>query len=156
MRSESTQRASRRVVAVACLALAATVGGISVSGAAASTPKAAPKCTSVSVALVRQSLGGSPSKPKAQSSSGVLICHYTTVDLVYLLNQSKAVFRADQLSNKGRAIPGIGDGAFSYSTKDSSLVSLQVLHGNIAFLISGTSATLSRQEKLAKKVLPLV
>jgi hypothetical protein len=133
-----------------------TVGGISASAATASTRKAAPKCSSVSVALIRKNLGGSPSKPKAQSSGGVLICHYTTVDLVYLLNQSKAVFRADQVSNKGKAITNIGDAAFSYSTKGSNLVSLQVLHGNVAFLISGTSATLSREEKLALKVVPLV
>jgi hypothetical protein len=153
VRSASALKASRPIVVVTCFALALTLG---VSVAAASTRKASPKCSSVSVALVRQSLGGAPSKPKAQSSQGVLICHYTTVDLVYLLNQSKAVFHADQLSNKGKAIPNIGDGAFSYSTKGSSLVSLQVLHGDVAFLISGTSATLSRQEKLAKKLLPLV
>ena len=139
---------------ISLLALAMMFGSSVASGA---VPKpASPTCASVSVAVVRHALGGVPTKPKSQTSTNVLICHYTTIDLVYLLHQNKTLFRVDEKSNKGKPVPGLGTAAFTYSTKGSSVVTLQVLDGTVAFILSGSSATLKHKEALAQKMLSLV
>ena len=116
----------------------------------------APSCRSVSVTLVRQTLGGSPLKPRAQSSASVLISHYTTVDRVCLLHQDKAAFKAEEKSYKGTAVAALGSAAFDYSTNGSHLVSLQVLDGDVVFVVSASSAGLKKIEALARAMLPLV
>lgn len=137
-------------------ALTAVALGGSFGAASASTKVHTPTCSSVSVALVRQSLGGSPRKPTTQTSANVLICHYATVDLVYLLNQTKAEFASDEKSNGGKSLSGIGSAAFTYSAKGSAVTSLEVLDGNVAFLISGSTDSVKRLEQLAKKMVPII
>jgi hypothetical protein len=142
------------IVAISLFAITMVLGS---SVALSAVPKqASPTCASVSVAVVRHALGGDPTKPKSQASANVLICHYTTIDLVYLLHQSKALFRVDEKSNKGKPVPGLGTAAFTYSTKGSSVITLQVLDGTVAFILSGSSATLKNKETLAQKMLSLV
>ena len=125
------------------------------TGASLATAKA-PACASVSPALIRRFLGGTPTKPKRQASQNVVICHYTTVDVIFVLHQNKALFQADQKSNKGRAITGLGTAAFSYRAKGSSVVSVEVLDHDVAFIVSGSSAGLAKTERLAKAIVPLV
>jgi len=142
--------------AASVLVLAMTFASSAGAATTSPTKSTAPTCASVSVAVVRQALGGAPSKPRAQTSANVLICHYTTIDLVYLMHQNKTLFRADEQSNKGKPVSGLGTAAFTYSTKGSSVITLQVLHGTVAFILSGSSATLKRKETLAQKILSLV
>jgi hypothetical protein len=124
--------------------------------AVASTKPSTPTCSTVSVAMVRQYLGGKPSKPKSQTSPNVLICQYTTVDLIFLTHQTKAAFAANERSNKGTSVKGIANGAFSYGAKGSRDISLEFLDGTVAVAISGTSVGLPKVETFAKKLVPIV
>jgi hypothetical protein len=145
---------NKLIASTSLLALAIMFGN---SVASSAVPKqASPTCASVSVAVVRHALGGAPTNPKTQTSTNVLICHYTTIDLVYLLHQNETLFRADEKSNKGKPVSGLGTAAFTYSTKGSSVITLQVLDGTVAFILSGSSATLKQKETLAQKMLSLV
>lgn len=137
------------------LAAISFVGPGSLSSAA-SVNRRSPTCNSVSVGLVRRMLGGAPAKPTTQTSEGILICHYGTVDLIYFLHQTRSEFSANKTSNRGTSLPNLGTAAFKYATKGSSLTTLQVLDGSVAFAISGSSDGLKKLVSFAKAMVPLV
>ena len=137
-------------------AVGASAVSFGIAGAAAASSTKSPTCDSVSVANVRHGLGGAPTKPKMQTSAGVLICHYGTVDLIYLLHRDKTLLKADEASNKGTSVSGLGNGAFTYKTTSSTLTTLEVLEGTVVVIVSGSPDSTKQIESFAKSILPII
>ena len=145
----------RRVrLTVTGLTATALTAAAATTTASAATLRA-PTCATVSLALVRRSLGDAATPPKTQTSRNVVICHYTIVDLIYLLHQTKTDFATDQTANHGTPVPGIGTAAFTYGHK-GRVISLEILDRNTTFIISGSSAGLPHLKQLAERMVPLV
>jgi hypothetical protein len=156
----AVQRISRKALGVwaACGGLLAIVGSNPAGAATRATTPSKPKtptCSTVTVAQIKKVLGGSPTKPKQATSANVLICEYGTVDLIYLLKQTRSEFAAEEKSNKGTSVSGIGSAAFTYGAMGPTVISLEVFDGKVAFAISGSTVGLKRIEALAKVMLPL-
>jgi hypothetical protein len=147
-------RTTVRLVTVTAVAVA--TASIAIAGASGASTTKSPTCDSVSVSTVRHGLGGAPTKPKMQTSSGVLICHYGTVDLIYLLHRDKTLLKADEASNKGTSVANLGNGAFTYETSSSKLTTLEVLKGTVVVIVSGSPDSTKQIESFAKTILPLI
>ena len=146
---------SNRLTLLAVVSLAGALVVAPTTASAVASKGNGPTCSSVGLPVIRQALGGSPRKPTQQTSANVLICHYTTVDLIFLLHQNKALFKADEKSNKGTSVFGIGSSAFTYGAKGSA-ISLEVLTGTVAVVVSGSSAGLKKIEAFARRLVVLI
>jgi hypothetical protein len=141
----------RAMALAVALTLLTVFGGTVLSSAASASGIKAPSCSTVSVSMVKATLGGSPTGPTKDKYGE---CNYGNAVISYS-KSTLALFKSDVAANKGAAIRGIGTSAFSFKGTAGVTV-LVVLVGTVQFTIVCPKASLTQKEALARKMVPLV
>ncbi len=170
-----------RLFATLTVAAAGFVG----SGAIAAGPQSAfaagkaPTCATISPAIVKAALGGSPGTPSSSSGTNTFFgykqstvsCTYSAaVSITYSTPATSAAYKST-LSTLRKAtqvtvVAGIGDGGFTgtgtntdCSPKCKTVITDNIwvlVTGSTIFEISASKVTFAKEEMLARKMVPLV